>query len=219
MATTQTVPPIPHQVALSAIAVDAETSQRLAGFTAAITVMPAAFEGALSRKALQYGDLWDTLAERPDRTVTAADGSFRFVDLPDGAYVITLSAAPGAGRYGSAQVAFTVARDAQGEIAPRVQMVRVPPTGVRGLVNGKPPSGGARGAVAPIPAARVRVRGSGELAHTRTDGRFYLPGVEQGTLTLEITASNYEPVTRTVMIIDGMITDVGPVTLIATAHR
>lgn len=212
----QTVPPIPHQVALSGIVVDAETSQRLAGATAMITAMPAAFQTFLAGKAIQYGTLWATLTERPDLTSTDTDGSFHFVDLPDGAYVVTFAAPRGVGIYGSAALSCSVARDAAGNIAARPQVVRLPPTGVRGLVNGKAPGSGPGGVVGPIPGARVRVRGSGEVAHTRRDGRFYLPGLTPGMLTLEITASNYEPTTRTVMIATGTITDVGSSTLTPT---
>jgi hypothetical protein len=214
---TLTLLPIPHQVALSAIVVDAETSQRLAGVTAAITSMPAALQASLAARALQYGARWDGLAERPDRTRSTYDGSLRFVDLPDGAYRVSFSAPPGAGRYGSLEVAFTVARDARGQIPRRVEVVRMPPTAARGLVNGKSSAGAAK--VAPVPAARVRVRGNGAPAVSRADGRFYLPDVEVGTITLDITASNHEPATRTVMIASGVITDVGTVTLIATAQR
>jgi hypothetical protein len=218
MATMLTVPSVPQQVTLSGIVVDGETSARLSGVTATITTSPVAFQSLLAKKQLQYGALWDTLRQRPDRTSTSTDGSFAFVDLPDGAYVVTFSAPRRLGLYGSPAVPFTVAHDAQGNVVLTTPLVRMPPTAVRGLVNGKPPHGGARDVVAPIPGARARVRGSGEIAHTRRDGRFYLPTLEEGTLTLEISAPNYAPVARPMVIASGTITDLGTVTLTPSSH-
>ena len=213
----QTVPPVHHQLTLSGIVADAETSALLAGVTAAITSMPAAFQQILAGKAVQWGARWATMTERPDLTSTAADGSFGFVDLPDGAYVVTLSAPSSVGVYGSAQASFSVARDASGNVTATTQVVSLPPTGVRGLVNGTPPGAAAGTAPSPLPAARARVRGSGELTYTGGDGTFYLPNVSPGTITLELSAPNYDPVTTPVTIASGTITDVGTQTLTPTS--
>jgi hypothetical protein len=210
---TQTVPSVPHQMALSGSVVDDETSRPLAGVTVTITTMPPAFQRVLAGKALQYGALWATLAERPDRTATTLDGSFHFVDLPDGAYAVTCTASRAVGIYGSAAMAFSVARDAEGHIAWGMQTIRLPPMGIRGIVEGNPPGSGPGGVAAPIPGVRVRVRGNSEVVHSGSDGRFYLPDAELGTLTLELAATNYAPVTTTAVILDGTITDLGTVTL------
>ncbi len=194
-----TVPSVPQEVTLSGIVVDGETGQRLLGVTATITSSPAAFQRT----------------RRPDLTSTDTDGSFAFVDLPDGAYVVTFTAPRALGLYGSPAVPFTVAHDARGNALQTTQLVQMPPTAVRGLVNGRPPHGGI---VSPIPGARARVRGSGEVAHTRRDGRFYLPTLEEGTLTLEITAQNYAPITKPMVIASGTITDLGTVTLNPSSH-
>src|SRR5580693_4983577 len=103
------VPPVPHQVSLFGILVDAETSDRLAGVTAAITAMPAAFQALLAGKQVQYGAAWATLAARPDLTSTDADGSFAFADLPNGTYVVTFTAPSTVGVYGATAATFTVA--------------------------------------------------------------------------------------------------------------
>ncbi|APR88346.1 hypothetical protein A7982_13695 [Minicystis rosea] len=178
--------------------------------------MPAAFRSFLAKRAIVYGALWTALAERPDRTSTAIDGTFHFVDLPDGAYTVTFSAPTSVGRYGSPQVDFTVARDAEGKLVTTMTIVCMPPSGARGLVSGPAPGSAPTAPAVSITGARVRVRGSGELAYSDVGGRFYLPGLETGTLTLEITASNYEPVTTPVIVVGGTITDVGTVTLVPT---
>jgi hypothetical protein len=216
MTTMITVQPVPHHVALAGIVVDAETSQRLAGVTATITSMPAAFQKLLAGKAVQHGALWATMTERPDRTSTGSDGSFAFADLPDGAYVVTFSAPPSVGLYGSPAVPFAVAARAEVAGAPVLPVVPMPPTGVRGVVNGRPAGGGA--VVAPLLGARIRVRGSGEVAHARRDGRFYLPNVGPGALTLEFTLANYASGTRPVVVARGAITDLGAVTLTPSSH-
>lgn len=47
---------------------------------------PDSFKRKMQLKALSHGDAWETLARRPDRTQTAEDGSFYFLDLPAGEY-------------------------------------------------------------------------------------------------------------------------------------
>ena len=47
---------------------------------------PESFQAILSMKAMKYGSQWENMSDRPDRKITASDGYFFFVNLPDGSY-------------------------------------------------------------------------------------------------------------------------------------
>jgi hypothetical protein len=122
-----------HRVALAGQVTDAQTGKAVVGAQVRISAAPPAFVG------------------RPDRSDTAADGSFHFLDLPAGQYTLTVSL-PGAGsRYGTAQGQVTVTDNALAAAS-----FVLPPTTVKGTINGapqgKPP--------VPLASASVRVQGN-----------------------------------------------------------
>lgn len=209
------VPAKRRQVAIAGKVFDARTNAPLAGVTVTITAMPPAFQQWLSLRMAAAGSAWSTMIERPDRTVTAAGGDFAFVDLPDGLYSLTFTAPPRVGRYGQVQQDFKVERDAQGHITLSVRQVPMPPTGIAGRITGAAPGG--QGTASPLAMARVRVLGSDESAYGDADGRFYIPGVQPGTRSLEISASGYQTTTTTVGVSEGSVTDTGSITLLPVA--
>jgi len=193
-----TLPSSVHRAAIAGKVVDGLDTQRaLAGVVVTITAMPPAFQAIVSARS----------ATRPERTITAADGIFCFADLPDGAY--TLSFALPGGRYGGAKCDVTVARDAKGDIARAVQVVALPPTGVRGQVQGRVPGGSPTS----LSLARVQVRGSGERAYGDADGRFTLTGIEAGARVLSLGASGFQPATATANVVEGAIVEIASVVL------
>jgi hypothetical protein len=84
----------PWRVSIGGAVQDAVTGEALAG-AAAQLVGPAggAFERWLALYSLQFPSRWSAMLERPDRTSTATDGSFRFMNLPSDAapYAVTVS--------------------------------------------------------------------------------------------------------------------------------
>ena len=52
---------------------------------------PESFQAILSMKAMKYGSQWENMSDRPDRKITASDGYFFFVNLPDGSYYLKVS--------------------------------------------------------------------------------------------------------------------------------
>jgi hypothetical protein len=142
-----------------------------------------------------------------NRAVTAPDGFFCFADLPDGAYALSF-ALPGR-RYGIATRDVTVTRDAKGDIAPAVQVVALPPTAVRGRVEGRAPGGSPMG----LSLACVRVRGSGERAYTYADGGFTLAGLEPGPRALEISASGFQAAMAAASVVEGSLVEIAPIVL------
>ena len=67
-----------------------------------IRQQPEEFKNSLDLQALQYGKSWKKMLKRPDRTITAMDGCFYFLDLLDGDYALTISLPNAATRYGVA---------------------------------------------------------------------------------------------------------------------
>ncbi len=160
---------IRHQVAIAGRVADAQTGASLAGALV-------------------------TLANAPSQppTLTAPDGRFHFLDLPDGTYTVAASL-PGSGtRYGAAQATVTVARDAQGNIKLAAADIALPSTTVKGQITGQ--------GNAPVMMAQVRVKGSGETSFSDAQGNYVLTAVEAGNRTIVVTAQGYQAATQTVQI-------------------
>src|SRR6185295_6026076 len=102
-----------HRLAIAGRVIDDVTGAPVEGAVATVTAMPAAFRDQLAIGATASGTAWDALPERADRTRAARDGCFRFVNLPDGAYRVSV-AGPASGRYGAAQADFKVDGKTQG---------------------------------------------------------------------------------------------------------
>jgi hypothetical protein len=181
-----------HLVALAGRVTDAATGQPVAGAQVAITTAPQAFTDRLALAALAAGAGWAALAERPDRTLTRADGSFYFVDLPDGSYGLTASLPAAGPRYGTVSATATVTRDAQGGLKPVLTVLALPPTQVGGTVQGPDQK--------PLLLAEVMMVGSGERTLTDAAGSYRLLGVEPGARTVEATAPGCRPLRQTVQL-------------------
>lgn len=168
----------------------AQTDQPISGAWVTITGAPVAFTDWLAICARQYGPQWSTLADRPDRTQTAADGHYHFLNLPDGQYSL-IGSMPGSGsRYGQASVNVTVSRDSKGRIIMAAAHIALPPTTLQGQITGP--------AAEPVWLAELRVKGSDERAFSNAQGRYLLAGLEVGTRTVVISAQGYKPALQTV---------------------
>jgi hypothetical protein len=204
-----TFPKTLHQVAIAGKVVDPETGLGVAGASVSITAMPASFTKWLSLRAIGYQDRWHKLAERPDRTVTAQDGFFRFIDLPDGAYTVTVSAKEGARRYGDATHAFTVARDADGNINAVIGLITLPATALRGTIVASAENDDGTTTTRPLSMVCVEVAGTRERAFTGASGELYLTDLEPGARALILSASGYQTVSITATIVKGEVTKMG----------
>ena len=132
-------------------------------------------------------------ADRPDRTRTAADGHFHFLDLPDGNYAVTASLPEAGSRYGTAEVKnLPVSRDGEGRIAWAWTEVKLPPTTISGKVTNQSAS--------PVKLAVVRVKGSGENAFTDDTGEYRLTALEIGKRTVSASAPGFKAAPKVVQL-------------------
>lgn len=125
-------------------------------------------------------------------TLTAQDGHFHFLDLPDGSYPVRASMPTAGSRHGSAQVNATVSRDGSGNIQMATADIQLPATTIRGEIS-KPDH-------SPVVMAEIQLAGSGERVFTDSDGRYALVGIEIGTRTLTVTRQTFETHVQTVSI-------------------
>lgn len=176
-----------HQVAIFGRVTDAQTGRALGGVQVAITTAPTAFTSWLEIKAKQYEERWTTLAERPDRTRTAADGHFHFLDLPTGQYTLTASWPGGGTRHGAAKQTVQLTTNRMRTAADLI----VPLTTLKGQITGPD-------AKQPVFLAEVRVQGSGERTFSDAQGSYLLAGLEIGKRTIMVSARGYTAASQTV---------------------
>lgn len=186
---------IRHQVAIAGTVRDLQTAEHIGGVILTITNGPPAFLFQRDLQKKQYSMRWQTMVERIDRTRTAPDGLYYFLDLPDGQYTLEASL-PGSGtRYGSAVATGTVARDDGNILLGQVDMTLAPTT-VEGQVTKEGDGGSDDG----VQMAVVRLRGSGEQAYTDQDGHYALTAIETGERTVDVSAQGYQEASSTVML-------------------
>lgn len=186
---------IGRKVALNGRVIDEQTGGPLAGARINITQAPREFTEWLALKAVQYGAKWNILAERPDQTYTATDGSFYFLDqpLPKGVYNLT-AFMPGSGsRYGTVSEKATISRDKLGNIKLVSIDIAMPPTTVKGSITDKNTDD-------PITMAEVRIQGSAKCVFSNDRGEYILTGLEAGKRTVQIFARGYKTACKTIAI-------------------
>lgn len=161
-----------HQVAIAGQVSDKETGLTIGNAIVEITEMPEKFQTKRSLQALQYGSDWETLAKRCDRTTTAPDGFFHFIDLPPGEYTLTASLPGAATRYKIAQTIVTFPPAQNTPDSPKFALANLTlyPSGIRGKVTD----------LQDVAIARVNVKiiGSGESTTTDAKGNYQLIGLE-----------------------------------------
>ncbi|HEX2224236.1 MAG TPA: carboxypeptidase-like regulatory domain-containing protein, partial [Thermoanaerobaculia bacterium] len=135
---------------------------------------------------------WAARAERPDRTRTAPDGHFHFLDLPAGDYTLAVSLPREGSRYGTTTTDVTLAADSQGEAILHTADLTLTPTTVRGKVLD--PDGKA------VPLADLRLRGSADRTYSNGKGEYTLSRLEAGSRELVVAAPGFQTQTKTVVL-------------------
>lgn len=177
-------PVIRHQVAIAGRVINAKTQVAIAGAQVTLVEMPERLRTILQLKALQYGNAWEQMPQRPDRTYSGKDGYYFFRDLLEGDYKIE-AFLPNAGtRYSSVSQRVKLAADPANRGVIHVDLL-LPTTGLQGKIT------------APEDEkfmAKVQIQGQGDYALTNGDGEYLLTEVEAGQkeVVLMISASGYE---------------------------
>ena len=94
-----------------------QTGEPIAGAEVTITQMPPRLEDRVKFRATLEEARWEALDERVDRTRTASEGSFCFVDLPEGQYTLTVVRQAPDRRYATGKVLVKVSVDDEGTFA------------------------------------------------------------------------------------------------------
>ena len=210
--------PVCHQVAIAgrvidaeknqAIPGDAEKNQAIPGARVQITKMPPEYETWLNHHKLQYGSNWNQMVERPDRRRTAADGSFYFMDLPDGEYILTASLPSAGTRYGTYKEPITVSRqdgninaswEEGGNLAVNIALQ---PTAIKGQITSNNKNNEA------VVMAKVQVEGSSEYTFSNSEGNYLLSGLEapsQRTVKVSVSAFGYQSACQSIKISRGEV--------------
>lgn len=185
-----------HRAALAGLVADAETGKPVRGARVEIAAGPPELSALLELRARQHGERWERLEERPDRTRSAADGHFHFLDLPAGDYTLAASVPAAGSRYGTATAQVTLTADGEGRPLLATADLTLQPTTVKGRIAG--PDG-----TEPVGLAEVRVAGSGERTRSAGDGTYRLPGLEKGERSVIVAARGFQtPPPQTVVLAD-----------------
>lgn len=134
--------------------------------------------------------------KRIDQAYTAADGFYYFQDLPPGPYKIEASLPQMGTRYAAAGAKGATAPERANQAkAARLDFVLAPTT-ITGVISGE--------AAAPLLGADVRVKGSGEVAYTNSEGTYFLRGIETAPplkpRTIVVHARGYVPEERPILL-------------------
>jgi hypothetical protein len=182
-----------HQVAIGGRVIEGGTKKPASGVFVSLTDMPPALKLALTRKSIQYGSRWTKILERPDRAITADDGFFYFLDLPDGKYTVVASLRGSGKRCGTAHATATVSRDAKGNLKMAFVEITLQPTTVQGRITGS-------GHKAGVFMAEVRIKGSAERTYSDAQGQFVLASIEPGRRTVMVFAQDYRAAAKVVTL-------------------
>ena len=204
------------QVAIAGRVLDGKTDKPISGAIVEIKEMPKKFETILSLKKLQYGAQWEKMSDRVDRKITASDGAFYFVDLPEGDYRLKASLPSGGTRYREKEqpvhvssaienVIPTTPKDIVKEIIPTsITKIVLEPTGIEGTISDVNPPKKA------IVGAKVQIEGSRENTFSNQDGKYSLLALDaspsgQRTVNLIVSATGYQEVSQSLEIKQGEV--------------
>lgn len=189
------------QVAIAGRVLDGETEQPISGAIVQIDKeIPPKFKTILSMKKLQYGAQWEKMSDRIDRKITASDGYFYFVDLPQGEYTLKASLPSVGTSYKQIHVSkakeYTLLsrdKDLKREIIPTSKLkIELKLTGIKGKITDESEKA--------LFNAKVKVQieeSPGESTLSDRKGNYSLLGLDaspsgQRTVNLIVSAKGYQ---------------------------
>lgn len=187
-----------NRVAIAGQVRDKETQLPIPGVLVEISQESGKFKNWLTLHKLQYGENWEKMLKRPDRTLTAIDGYFYFINLPDGKYTLTVSL-PGTGtRYGSIKQEVQVSHDSD-SIKLSFVDVALPPTAIKGQITD------SQKELKPVVMAKVQVEGRGESTFSDSKGNYLLNGIEatKTQCAVKVSAQGYQQASKDIHLKQG----------------
>ncbi len=200
------------QVAIAGRVLEGQTKKAISGAMVKIQEMPPKFRAILSLKKLQYGSQWKKMSDRPDRQITASDGSFYFCNLPPGKYTLAAFLPGSETRYENNTVTVDISEpekinvkiydpkeinveksdiyNEDIEIIPtEILDIFLSPTGIKGTITGENNQ--------PIVNAKVHIQGSRESTFTNKKGEYQLFGLlasksDKDKYTIIVSANGYQ---------------------------
>jgi prenyltransferase beta subunit len=143
-------------------------------------------------------------------TLTAADGTYTFTDVPTGSYTLTASKTG----YDSVTAAGDVVAGSTLIFSPALYPEGTSPGGTTGTITGTVIDADTS---VPITTATVTLVEAGLSAGTDPSGQFLLADVPEGTYSISISAPNYVTQIGTIVFSGGSIVDLGLIQLGTTA--
>ena len=121
-----------NRVAIAGQVRDAESKLAIAGALVEVSQKQGKFKNWLDLHALQYAKSWEKMVKRPDKTLTAVDGCFCFINLPDGEYTLSVSIPGTKTSYGKLDKKVTVSSNGNSD---KIIVIDLPPTGIKGQIT------------------------------------------------------------------------------------
>lgn len=193
-----------QQIAIAGKVLQGETETPISGAIVEIIEMPEKFRAILALKALQYGEQWQKMLERPDRKVTKNDGYFYLTNLPAGDYLIETSLPNSPTQYNPVRTTVKVSSPVNGKIPTMMTDIVLSPTGIKGTITD------ANDAKKLVVNAKIQIQDSGDMTISDQKGNYRLLGLEssksgQRTITLIVSATGYQQVSQTINIQRGVV--------------
>lgn len=201
-----------QQIAIAGKVLQGETEKPISGARVEIIEMPEKFRAILALKALQYGEQWQKMLERPDRKVTNTNGDFYLTNLPPGDYIIEASLPTHSTQYQPVKTTVKVSdpvsaqvHDQEISIIPTT-MARIvlSPTGIKGtIIHANNPK-------KLIANAKIQIQESGDSTRSDQKGNYRLIGLKtlqsgQQTITLNVSAIGYQDISQKLNIQRGVV--------------
>jgi len=187
-----------NRVAIAGQVIDAETKLAIPGVLVEISQIEGKFKNWLDLQALQYGKSWGKILKRPDKTLTAVDGCFCFINLPDGEYKLSVSLPSARTSYGKVDKEVTVASNGNSD---KIIVIDLPPTGIKGKITkfktGEVIKKAQDSSLKLVVMARIQVEGSGESTFSDKNGEYKLyilmePQKEQNEKNVKVFVGDQE---------------------------
>ena len=194
--------PVAHKVSIAGKVTDEATGAPAPGALVEIVRGPPSFRSRRDLLAQQPG--WGQKNQRYDRTLARSDGSYYFVDLPNGVYRLEASAPAMGTRYGkqtTGSVRVWAGRDPIGRVKLSPADMALPATHVHGRVTN-------RDTGAAIAGAKTKLRGDDRVIAADKDGRYVLGPLTAGSPTLEASAKGFQTAYQGVRLTPGRKSEV-----------